>query len=401
MSKQLEKGLKEKELEKVKREKELEKFKPEKELVKEIEKVKPEKEFDKLKHEKEKDIEKIKPEKEFDKKREKELEKLKPEKELAKEIEKVKPEKEQYEKLKPEKELEKGIVEGQDIEQASFARAAAAPQVDAAVDSPSKLLEKRIDKIKAEKEFTKHEPKEIKEPKEFKEFKEGKEIKEGKEVKEGGKELKEPKEFKERKEHKEGKVEFKEPKEFKELKEYKEAEVKDFSEKTFETPQDFAAPVQGAEQTTLDARLSRLESAVVKQVDKNFEKKIEHKEKIEKYEHKEKFEKIEHKEFKIEKPEHGKEFIVEKGFETGPIGLDPGKIEGFAAPKPAGTVEERVARLEAALLGISHFIGVDLRPDLSAGALIREPDVAPPPPTKVDVAPPPPTKRAKKTSKPK
>lgn len=147
--------------------------------------------------------------------------------------------------------------------------------------------------------------------------------------------------------------------------------------------------------------MSRLESAVVKQVDKNFEKKIEHKEKIEKFEHKEKFEKIEHKEFKIEKPEHGKEFIAEKHFETGPIGLDPGKTEGFAAPKPAGTVEERVARLEASLLRVSHFIGVDLRPDLSAGALIREPDVAPPPPAKPEVAPPPPTKRAKKTNKPK
>jgi hypothetical protein len=41
---------------------------------------------------------------------------------------------------------------------------------------------------------------------------------------------------------------------------------------------------------------------------------------------------------------------------------------------------------------MSHFIGVDLRPDLSAGALNREPDVAPPPPTKPGVAPPPPTK---------
>jgi len=32
--------------------------------------------------------------------------------------------------------------------------------------------------------------------------------------------------------------------------------------------------------------------------------------------------------------------------------------------------------LEDAVTRLSHFIGVDLRPDLSAGALNREPDVS-------------------------
>jgi len=39
-----------------------------------------------------------------------------------------------------------------------------------------------------------------------------------------------------------------------------------------------------------------------------------------------------------------------------------------------GSPEERLSELENALTKLSHFIGVDLRPDLSSGALKDEPD---------------------------
>ena len=41
----------------------------------------------------------------------------------------------------------------------------------------------------------------------------------------------------------------------------------------------------------------------------------------------------------------------------------------------SGSVEERLARLEALLGGDPHFIGQELRPDLSGGALQNEPDL--------------------------
>ena len=41
-----------------------------------------------------------------------------------------------------------------------------------------------------------------------------------------------------------------------------------------------------------------------------------------------------------------------------------------------GTPAERLQQLEDAVTKLSHFIGVDLRPDLSGGALKGEPDVA-------------------------
>jgi hypothetical protein len=43
--------------------------------------------------------------------------------------------------------------------------------------------------------------------------------------------------------------------------------------------------------------------------------------------------------------------------------------------KGTGTAEDRLGELEDAVTRLSHFIGVDLRPDLSAGALNQEPDV--------------------------
>ena len=40
-----------------------------------------------------------------------------------------------------------------------------------------------------------------------------------------------------------------------------------------------------------------------------------------------------------------------------------------------GSIDERLARIEAALGGYQHFIGADLRPDLSGGSLQNEPDM--------------------------
>ena len=59
-----------------------------------------------------------------------------------------------------------------------------------------------------------------------------------------------------------------------------------------------------------------------------------------------------------------------KGIAEGPTTGGPAKLfEG------TGTPEERLGRLEDAVTRLSHFIGADLRPDLSSGALTEEPDV--------------------------
>lgn len=107
----------------------------------------------------------------------------------------------------------------------------------------------------------------------------------------------------------------------------------------------------------------------------------------EKHEKFEKFEKIEIKEFKEPKelidvgPPKVKDAkdLVEgsipklKDAAEGPGAFDPtnpGNVLPGAAP--AG-LEERLARLEA-LFASQHFIGSELRPDLSGGALLNEPD---------------------------
>jgi len=367
-----------KNIEKLAKEKDLEKIKPEKE------KHEP-KEFKDKDHKDFKDRKDNKEHKEHkeqkDNKEHKEHKDFKDRKEILKaESKEINETTKDFSREKEPKEVfEKDVkeLEGKDlVEQPGLPDLAGQPVSTLRADAPSsiaKAAEKQIDKIKAEKEFTKHEPKEIKEPKEFKD---------------------KPEKYEK---HEKFELEKHLIKDFKE-------HGKELENKLTETPQEIPGiPAQGAESTTMEARLARLEGAVAKQLEKSAEKiaekkieKLEGKDKIEKIEHKDKFEKferkekIEIKELKIEKPEHGKEFIAEKlievGIDPGPLGPDPAKFEA------TGTVEERVSRLENALLRMSHFIGVDLRPDLSAGALNREPDVAPPPPTKPSVAPPPPTK---------
>jgi len=108
--------------------------------------------------------------------------------------------------------------------------------------------------------------------------------------------------------------------------------------------------------------------------------KFEIKEKPEKFEKHEKQEKFEKEHVKLEIKELQNEVL--KDFSTEGPGKLP--IEGPGHPgdlvtnpfKGSGTPEDRLGELEDAVTRLSHFIGVDLRPDLSAGALNKEPDVA-------------------------
>ncbi|HYI14579.1 MAG TPA: hypothetical protein VEX37_04270 [Thermomicrobiales bacterium] len=104
--------------------------------------------------------------------------------------------------------------------------------------------------------------------------------------------------------------------------------------------------------------------------------------KSEKPEHKElkdsKHEKREHKEFKHEKLEFEKSDFEKPDFEK------PGEFEPIDPQFPVqqsqqggfGSLEQRLARLEAALGSMRHFIEPGLRPDLSTGALTHESDLS-------------------------
>ncbi|MCP4428565.1 MAG: hypothetical protein GY803_29115 [Chloroflexi bacterium] len=61
----------------------------------------------------------------------------------------------------------------------------------------------------------------------------------------------------------------------------------------------------------------------------------------------------------------------------GDLPIDPRQpfaAQAQSAPPPAGDLEQRLARLEAALAQLTHFISPELRPDLSKGAFKRESD---------------------------
>ena len=227
-----------------------------------------------------------------------------------------------------------------------------------------KLEKENIEKIKPEKELKieKHEKLEIKEKPEKREIKEHKEIKEFKE-----------------------KIEIKER-----IKEFKELEKKIFEKGGKEIVEGggidpgimFRAekPEEGAAAAPKPEELKQKELEKIKP-EKEFPDKIQKEiEKIKPEKEFEKFKEIEkikpekefpdkfHKELEKFKPE--KEF-PDKGLVEGPE--DPTKQQLF---KRTGSAEDRLGELEDAVEKLSHFIGVDLRPDLTTGALKGEPDVS-------------------------
>lgn len=126
--------------------------------------------------------------------------------------------------------------------------------------------------------------------------------------------------------------------------------------------------------------LRRLIAAATKTLIKEKQEKLERKElkveKIEKIERKElkreklenkelKREKIERKEFKERKPE-----VEIKGLRE--IDVERGRPGG---PALEGDLEERVTRIEEAVEQLTHFITIELRPNLAEGALSGEADL--------------------------
>ena len=198
------------------------------------------------------------------------------------------------------------------------------------------------------------------------------------------KELKiEIKEKPEKREFKEYKVEIKERKELKEKVEQKE--FKDLEKRIFEgggkeivegggfdpgTVFRAEKPEEGAAAAPKLDELKQKELEKVKP-EKEFPDKF-HKE-IEKIKPEKEFEKYQIEKIKPEK-EFPDKFQTKSEFEkpSAETRLDPG-VKIF---KGTGSPEERLGQLEDALERLTHFIGVDLRPDLTTGALKGEPDVA-------------------------
>jgi hypothetical protein len=222
-----------------------------------------------------------------------------------------------------------------------------------------KELEKRIDKIKPEKELKieKNEKFEIKEKPEKREIKE----------------YKEKKEFKEFKEHKE----FKEIKEVKEIdKQVFEKGGKELAETGgFDPGTVFRAekPEEGGTAGAAELKAKEIEKI---KAEKEFPDKIQ--KELEKIKPEKEFKEIEkikpEKEFPDKIQKELEKIKPEKEFEKALVeGVeDPTRGEVF---KRTGTPEDRLNELEDAVTKLSHFIGVDLRPDLTTGALKGEPDV--------------------------
>lgn len=206
---------------------------------------------------------------------------------------------------------------------------------------------KEIEKIKPEKEL-KIEIKEKPEKREFKEYKV---------------ELKERKELKDKIEQKE----------FKDIEKRIEKPSKEiFEGGGFDPGTVFRAekPEEGA------AEAPKLEDFKQREIDKikpekEFPDKL-HKE-VEKIKPEKEFEKFQIEKIKPEK-EYPEKFQVKPEFEKLSIEtrLDP----GTRLFKGVGNPEDRIRELEDAVEKLTHFIGVDLRPDLTTGALKGEGDVA-------------------------
>jgi hypothetical protein len=129
--------------------------------------------------------------------------------------------------------------------------------------------------------------------------------------------------------------------------------------------------VKDAKDVKLENKEFKNEKAEVKERKEKIEVK-EHKnegkefknEKAEVKERKEKIEVIEGKNVLVDGG--GKNFVVEGG--GGGVVIDP-------VPAAGGAIEARLSALEQSVAALTHFIGADLRPDLGAGALVREADV--------------------------
>jgi hypothetical protein len=212
-----------------------------------------------------------------------------------------------------------------------------------------KKLEKEIEKIKPEKEFEKR-----------------KELKQ---------EIKEKPEKSEMKEFKE-KLEIKER-----FKEFKDIERKLFDKGgkeivegggidpgimfRAEKPEEGAAGAPKPEPELKQKEIEKIKP------EKEFPDKIQ--KEIEKIKPEKEFEKF-HKELEKIKPEkeYPEKFHIKSEFEKLSVEtkLDP----GTPLFKGSGSPEDRISELEDAVERLTHFIGVDLRPDLTTGALKGEPD---------------------------
>jgi hypothetical protein len=152
-------------------------------------------------------------------------------------------------------------------------------------------------------------------------------------------------------------------------------EKREFPEKFFDkSPKEI---VEGGQKLEEGAGTAAAKSAELKQKElekikpeKEFPDKI-HKE-IEKIKPEKEFEKF-HKEIEKIKPEKEfpEKFHFKSEFEkpSAETQFDPGPLF-----KRTGSAEDRINELEDAVQKLTHFIGVDLRPDLSTGALKGEPD---------------------------
>ncbi len=242
-----------------------------------------------------------------------------------------------------------------------------------------KKLEKEIEKIKPEKELKieKQEKLEIKEKpekREIKEFKEKIEIKERKEFKEPYKE----------------KIEKIEQKEVKELeKRVFEKGGKEIvegggpgeifrAEKPHEKEDEMTAAAPKPKEPELKApkEIEKIKP------EKEFPDKIQ--KEIEKIKPEKEFEKFKEKELEKIKPEKEfpekiqkdlEKFKPEKEFEKAAVENPEDPSTRGPLFKRTGSAEDRLSELEDAVTKLTHFIGVDLRPDLTTGALKGEPDV--------------------------
>jgi hypothetical protein len=210
-----------------------------------------------------------------------------------------------------------------------------------------KIEKEQIEKIKPEKEL-KFEKLEIKEKPEKREIKEYKELK-----------------F-----EKNEKLEIKERiKDFKDIEKKLEKPGKEIVEGGGFDPGIVFRSEKPEEGTAAAPKLDELKPREIEKIkpEKEFPDKFQ--KEIEKIKPEKEFEK-----FQLEKikPEYEK-FHVKPEFEkpSAETRLDP----GTKLFKGVGNPEDRLAELEDVVERLTHFIGVDMRPDLTTGALKGEPDV--------------------------